>query len=177
MGRDGQLTARRRNQLIFCKDFLTFALYICVCFLQSRNQIPPLAVEETKLQSPENNDENPDDQKVLEILTQKLRDATSIQEIETLTALILKIKVAQQELDIARLRLEEHRNTKFDRKINHARQILGLAIGVALAAGGPFVLLYVDTYLGTFLMGIGFTSLGLSSRVAKSFFEKANNKR
>ena len=134
-------------------------------------------MEEPKSQPFGENDETPeDDQEILEILTQKLRDATSIQELETLTALILKLKVAQQELDIARLRLEEHRNTKFDRKMSQARQIIGLAIGVALAAGGPFVLIYVDTYLGTFLMGIGFTSLGLSSGIAKSFFEKANKK-
>lgn len=134
-------------------------------------------MEETKLQPYEDNNENLDAQDVLEILIEKMKAASSIQEIETLTALILKTKVAQQELAIARLRLDEHRSTKFDRRISQVRQIIGLTVGVALAIGGPFVLIYIDKYLGTFLMSVGFTSLGLASGIVKSFFEKTNNKK
>lgn len=131
-------------------------------------------MEDSTLQPYEDIDEHLDAQEVLEILTEKLRNASSLQEIETLTALILKTKVAQQELAIARLRLDEHRITKFDRKIAQIRQITGLAVGVALAAGGPFVLIYVDKYLGTFLTSVGFTSLGLASGIVKSLLEKTN---
>ena len=134
-------------------------------------------MDDSKLQPNKDIDENADPDEVMEILTQKLRDASSIQEIETLTALILKTKVAQQELAIARLRLDEHRISKFDRRITQLRQIIGLIAAIALAAGGPFVLIYVDKYLGTFLMSVGFTSLGLASGIVKSMFDKANKNR
>lgn len=140
-------------------------------------------MEESKSQ-PHNDsdDENlpviADGQDLLRVLMQKLESVSAVQEIETLITLILKIKIEQQELAIARLKgLEDYRKAKTDRRIGQIRQIIGLAIGVAMAVGGPFVLIYVDNYLGTFLMSIGFTTLGLSSGIVKSIFDKTHNKK
>ncbi|MBK8193623.1 MAG: hypothetical protein IPK76_10600 [Lewinellaceae bacterium] len=120
----------------------------------------------------------PVEQGLLNVLMQRLESAENIQEIEKYTLLIQKIKKEQQELAVTRLKsIEEYRKIKNERRISQVRQIIGLAIGVALAIGGPFVLLYVDSNFGTFLMSVGFTTLGLSSGLVKSFFEKINNKK
>ena len=128
---------------------------------------PPAPVRPEVVPSPT------EDLDLIELLKRRLERLENVQEIDQLTQLILRLRREQQEMAVTRVKtLEEIRRTRFETRVSFVRQVSNLALAIGRSVAGPVVYLWKDQITGAFLTSVGFTSLGLSSDLVRSFFER-----
>lgn len=107
---------------------------------------------------------------MLNKLLEKVDEENEIDKLQQLTSFYQETKEKEQNLIISRqVEIEKLKKIRQERKLGYVRQIISITLGIALILVGPYIFLQIDKQFGSFLTSVGFTTLGLSSGIVKSF--------